>query len=147
MHFAVTRDFERSIAEYILKHYTGRVVEVGIGWNTTVARYLHEAGCLITTTDIIDEAIPGAPNYIKDDIFHPDPEIYRNARLIYSIRPPEELQIAIAKVASSVGADLILKPLGSEIADLSAYFKVVEVINYGSAHFNLYRGEKRIISE
>ena len=49
-----------------------------------------------------------------DDITNPDLNIYRDASLIYSIRPPEELQQHIKVVAEAVGADLIIKPLSTE---------------------------------
>ncbi|RLG29731.1 hypothetical protein DRN98_08085, partial [Methanosarcinales archaeon] len=79
------------------------------------------------------------PGYVKDDILSPDIEIYEGADIIYSIRPPEELQVSIARVASAVGADLILKPLGSEIVDISKYFKHFEVVNLGGATIICYR--------
>lgn len=136
----MAKDTERSIAAYILKYYSGSVIEVGAGYRRTVAEHLNRSGIDILTTDILDEEkIPDAVNYIRDDITDPDLEIYRGASLIYSIRPPEELQIPIARVASLVGADLILKPLGCEIVDLSRYFKVCEVVNYRDAVFMLYR--------
>ena len=40
----------------------------------------------------------------KDDIFAPRMELYLGASLLYSIRPPLELQIAMGEVASRVGA-------------------------------------------
>lgn len=137
----MTEGFERSIAEYILKYYRGLVVEVGVGLNSVVAEELQRSSEIkIVTTDIIeDEKLLCAVNYVRDDISNPHLEIYQGASLIYSIRPPEEIQIAIARVASVVGADMILKPLGCEIVDISKYFKVSEVVNYLDAAFVLYR--------
>jgi len=131
---------ERSIAEYILKHYSGPVVEVGIGRYTAVAEHINRSGILVQTTDIIDEnEMPDAPNYVKDDILSPDIKIYEGASLIYSIRAPEELQTPIARVVSIVGADLILKSLGSEIVDISKYLKRFEVVNLGGTAIICYR--------
>ncbi|MFZ3383566.1 MAG: UPF0146 family protein, partial [Candidatus Methanoperedens sp.] len=65
--------------------------------------------------------------------------IYRNASLIYAIRPPIDLQDAIAAIAREVGADLIIRPFGSEKADLIKYFKEYSLVNYKKARFYLYR--------
>jgi hypothetical protein len=59
-------------------------------------------------------------------------DIYSGATLIYSIRPPEELQNHIKKVAESVGADLIIKPLSTEFINSDASLKL---INYKKAIF------------
>ena len=74
-----------------------------------------------------------------DDIFKPDMGIYRNASLIYAIRPPIDLQDAIAAIAREVKADLIIRPFGNEKADLIKYFKEYSLVNYQKARFYLYR--------
>ena len=58
-------------------------------------------------------------NSVLDDISNPNLEIYENADLIYSIRPPFELIPKLASLGKRIGADVLIIPL-SEDAYLSA---------------------------
>jgi uncharacterized UPF0146 family protein len=69
---------------------------------------------------------------LQDDITHPDLKIYKNAKLIYSIRPPEELHPHLMKLAEKVGADLIIKPLSTDSINTS---KNMKLINHKRAIF------------
>ena len=145
-------DYE-DIAEYILKNYRNKVVEVGVGSLPHVALLLKDK-LDVVVTDVNDRDYSGLMNpskqdeypwvhqsirFCRDDIFAPCIEIYKNASLIYSIRPPIDLQEAMAKVAKEVGADLLVRPFGIEKADLSRYFKNYTLVNYKKARFYLYR--------
>ncbi len=66
-------------------------------------------------------------NVVVDDITNPDLSIYKDATLIYSIRPPEELQNHIKRVAESVGADLIIKPLSTEFINPDNSFEAYQL--------------------
>jgi uncharacterized UPF0146 family protein len=129
-------DFE-DIAEYIIDHYKNKVIEVGVGSLPQVALLLKDK-LDVLVTDVNEQKYAGV-RFCIDDIFNPDMGIYRNASLIYSIRPPIDIQDAIAKTAKEVGSDLIIRPFGNEKADLKQYFKEYSLINYKKARFYLYK--------
>ncbi|HYA32522.1 MAG TPA: UPF0146 family protein [Candidatus Bathyarchaeia archaeon] len=110
----------RVLTDFILSsypNYSTKVVEVGSGRYSAVALALH-SHYDVTATDILEtNAVDSRlkPLYIKDDVTRPDLGLYRGARLIYSIRPPIEIQPYILKLSERVGADMLIKPLGSEI--------------------------------
>ncbi len=69
---------------------------------------------------------------ILDDIRQPDLKIYKDAGLIYSIRPPEELHPYLEKLSGNVGADLIIKPLSTDSINIKGKMNLV---NYKKAVF------------
>lgn len=127
------------LAEFIRQSYPkgSRVVEVGVGRHPDVAELL-TSDFDIVCTDIAD---PGTDRirFVRDDIFRPDLTIYGGASLIYSIRPPIDMQDSIAAVASKVGADLIIRPFSSEKTDLSRFYGQFRCVNYKKSVFFLYR--------
>jgi len=127
----------KDIAEFIHMNYKNKVVEIGVGNLPEVALSLKDE-LEVIVTDIMEHKYAGI-RFCMDDIFTPDPTIYENASLIYSIRPPVDLQDAIAAIAKNVGADLLIRPFGTEKADLRRYFKQYDLINYKKARFYLYR--------
>lgn len=127
----------RDIAEYILRNYKNKVVEVGVGSLPHVALLLKDMMDVVVT-DVNEQKYDGI-RFFRDNIFEPNMEIYKDASLIYSIRPPIDLQDAIAKVAIDVGADMLIRPFGNEKAELSKYFKNCSLVNYKKARFYLYR--------
>ena len=129
-------DYE-DIAEYIISHYKNKVVEVGVGNLPQVALLLKDKLDVIVT-DVNEQKYAGV-RFCRDDIFNPDMGIYRNASLIYSIRPPIDMQDAIAKTAKEVGSDLIIRPFGNEKADLRKYFKEYSLVNYKKTRFYQYK--------
>ena len=130
------------LAEYILQHYPrrSRVIEVGIGRHPDVALLLKDSYDF-TSTDVMSPG-PEDLNYVRDDIFKPDMNLYESALLIYSIRPPVDMQDSIAAIASRIGADLIIRPFSSEKTDLSRYFEEFRCVNYKKAVFFLYKNKK-----
>ncbi|MCX9009718.1 MAG: UPF0146 family protein [Candidatus Methanoperedens sp.] len=131
----------RDLAEYILDNYRGKMVEIGVGSRPEVALLLKDKAD-VTVTDINEQAYAGL-RFCRDDIFAPDMGIYKNAALIYSIRPPIDMQEAIAKTAREVGADLLIRPFGNEKADLRGIYKNHKLLNYKRARFYLYKTELR----
>jgi hypothetical protein len=127
----------KDIARYILENYTNKVVEIGVGSRPEVALALKEE-LDVVVTDMHEQEYAGV-RFCRDDVFAPDMGIYRNATLLYSIRPPIDLQLAMAKIARDVGADLLIRPFGHEKADLKHFFKKTELVNFGRARFYLYR--------
>ena len=75
----------------------------------------------------------------KDDVFAPRMELYQGASLLYSIRPPLELQIAMGDLAARVGADVLIRPLQDEVAELPGFAR--RLVNAGEARFYLFRGK------
>lgn len=131
----------KDIAEYILNNYKNKVIEVGVGNLPDVALLLKDKLDVIVT-DVNEQKYAGV-RFCRDDVFRPDMGIYRNASLIYSIRPPIDLQDAIAIIAREAGAELIIRPFGTEKADLGKYFKEYNIVNYKSARFYLGKGSPR----
>ena len=117
----------REIAEFIAKNYKGKVVEIGIGNNKVVFDELKKLGVEVIATDIrkIDLA------YV-DDVCDPDMSIYKDAKLIYSIRPPYEMQICMIRLAKRIGCDVIIVPLKNEVIAGG------KLVNYKSARFYLF---------
>ena len=126
------------LAGYISAHYPqgSRIVEVGIGRHPDVALLLKDRYDLLCT-DVADDC-PENLRYIRDDIFKPDVGLYQGAALIYSIRPPVDMQDSIASIGKMVGADLIIRPFSSEKTDLSRYYIRSQCVNYKKAVFFLY---------
>ncbi len=128
-----------SLAEFIISHYPAgaRVVEVGVGRHPDVALLLKDTFDLICT-DVTDPGTPGL-RFVRDDIYKPDLSLYQGAVLVYSIRPPTDMWVSIAGVASAAGADLIIRPFSSEHVDLDRYYRSSRCVNHKHASFFLYR--------
>ena len=91
---------------------------------------------LVTLTDK-EERLLGSLCVLEDDIFSPRLELYLGASLIYSIRPPLEMQLAIGLLAAGIGADVLIRPLMDEIADLPGFAR--RLVNSGQARFYLFK--------
>lgn len=87
-----------------------RLVEIGVGNRTDTADALRNAGFDVLTTDVR----PGLGD-ATDDVFDPDPELYRGAAALYLVRPGEEMQPPALRLARRVSADLAVRPLGTEV--------------------------------
>lgn len=113
------------VAEFIKGTYpeSSKIVEVGIGGNTTVARLLDPCFDLVVT-DVEPREFEDL-NFVRDDITNPSISVYEGASLIYSVRPPYELHNDLLSVATTVKADLLVVPLGSEDSPLD-----YELVNY-----------------
>ncbi len=130
------------LEEFILKlaiensEKTGKktkIVEIGAGKFQTISKNLSENENIdIIMTDIN----PANENIIKDDVFNPNMNIYKDADILFSIRPPAELQEAIMKIRDDVDATLIIKPLFNE--DLNMKTKKMKLKNYNRASFYIY---------
>lgn len=124
------------LAEYIRKNYSGRVIEIGVGHLSEVAASLRDNGMDVVLTDRKAHTL-GNLAVEKDDIFSPHLERYQSASLIYSIRPPLELQIAIGDLAIRVGADILIRPLENEVAEVPGFVR--RLVNFGEARFYIFR--------
>lgn len=119
------------IADFILRNYSGKAVEIGTGFVPDVALILSRH-LKVIATDKETRTLEGVL-IEDDDIFSPRKEIYEGASILYSIRPPFEVQIAIGRLAAEIGADVLIRPLDDEIADLPGFTKLL--VNLGDARF------------
>lgn len=124
------------LAEYIARNYSGLVVEVGAGHVLDVAAALKARGLQVLLTDREDR-LSGGLQVVADDIFSPRLQLYRGAKLLYSIRPPLELQLAMGRVAAETGADVLIRPLADEVADLPGFSR--RLVNCGQARFFIFK--------
>ncbi|HYR03410.1 MAG TPA: UPF0146 family protein [Syntrophobacteria bacterium] len=103
-----------ALIDYLASRYR-RVVEVGIGTYSRVACALQERGLTVTATDINPRT--AAVPVVRDDLWKPRLELYRDAQAVYAIRPPLELLPPLKELAGRLGVDLIVKPLADEPCD------------------------------
>ena len=126
----------KDLAQFIGKNYSGRVVEIGAGHVLEVALHLASLGRDVLITDR-EERYLGGIHIEKDDIFMPRLDLYQGASLIYSIRPPLELQLAMGILASRLGTDILIRPLNDEVAELPGFVR--RLVNAGEARFYIFR--------
>jgi len=127
------------LAEYICRNYSGRVVEVGVGHVADVAAILKAREMDVVLTDKEAHKL-GRLTVEKDDIFSPRLDLYLGASLLYSLRPPLELQIGMGELADRIGADILVRPLGDEVATLPGFSR--KLVNFGVARFFLFRQDR-----
>ena len=110
-----------------------KVVEIGVGKFHGISDYLKEKDNVeLIMTDIN----PNTEEVIKDDVFKPNLEFYKNTDIIFSIRPPSEIQEAIMNLRDKLNCTLIIKPLFNE--DLNIKNKKMKLKSYGRASFYIY---------
>ena len=127
------QDFE----EYILGEADGKnvkIAEIGVGKFDRIANSLNEReNITIIKTDIS----PKDATVIRDDITNPDIDIYKDVDIIYSIRPPSELQPHLVRLAEKIDSQLIIKPLTNE--DLNTGRVKMKLKNFKKASFYTLR--------
>lgn len=107
------------LTEFIKDNYSKMIVEVGCGTFSAVAVALRPF-FKVTATDLLEiDAVDCrlAPIYVKDDVTCPVLRVYQGASLIFSSRPPLEIQSSILAISERIGADALIKPFGSEIIE------------------------------
>ena len=122
---------------YILNEVGERkvtIAEVAIGQYDKVAmELLKKDNITLIKTDIN----PKDESVIKDDITNPNLDLYKNVSIIYSIRPPSELQPYLVDLALKIKSQLIIKPLTNE--DLNTGKVKMKLKNYKKASFYILR--------
>ncbi|MCL2115993.1 MAG: hypothetical protein FWH29_07215 [Methanobrevibacter sp.] len=109
-----------------------KVVEIAIGKFFYVSNYLKKCENIdLFKTDIS----PANSEIIKDDVTNPNLNLYKNTRVIYSIRPPSELQPYLGNLADKTRAILIIKPFFNEDLNIG---KKMKLVNYKKAIFYQY---------
>ncbi len=101
-------------AFYLKERANGRIVEIGVGFNFKVALKLKELGMDIFVVDWNKESIikareRGLEAYV-DDVFNPNLKLYRDVRVIYSIRPTPEIIRPILRLARKLGVPAYILP-------------------------------------
>mgnify|MGYP002126112538 CR=1 FL=1 len=103
-----------------------RVVEVGIGRRTDLARALADRGVSVTATDITDRDVPEGVTFVRDDIVDPEPAVYAGADVIYARNLPPELHRPALEVARSADADCLFTTLGGDQPAVPVERKTIE---------------------
>lgn len=120
----------KDFAEYIIKNYphARKIVEVGVGKEFSVCEELKRN---LKNTEILATDVQASMGAVSDDASSPRMEMYKDADLIYSIRPPPELYEYIEKLAREIGADLLIRPLSSDFVKP----RNAKLVNHGKASF------------
>jgi len=90
------------------------VVEVGIGRRTDVARALAAAGASVTATDVRAREVPAGVRFVEDDLWDPDPTVYRDADAVYALNLPPELHRPALDAARNADAAFLFTTLGGD---------------------------------
>lgn len=127
----------QDFGEYIISEAGERktkIAEVAVGKFDMIADMLEKKeNITLIKTDIS----PKDSSVIKDDITNPNLEIYEGTDIIYSIRPPSELQPYLVRLAEKLDSQLIIKPLTNE--DLNTGRVKMKLKNFGRASFYILR--------
>ena len=127
----------QDFAEYILNEVGDedvKIAEIGIGKFNLIAKTISaRENITLIKTDIL----PADESVIRDDITNPDLNIYEGVDLIYSIRPPSELQPHLVNLAQKINCQLIIKPLTNE--DLNTPGVKMKLKNFNRASFYILR--------
>ncbi|WP_295591161.1 UPF0146 family protein [uncultured Methanobrevibacter sp.] len=127
----------QDFTEYLLKEAESnpvKMAEVGVGKFGKVAEALSKNDNItLIKTDIN----PDNDDIIRDDIKNPNLSLYEDVDIIYSIRPPSELQPHLVNLAEKIGSQLIIKPLTNE--DLNTGRVKMKLKNYKKASFYILR--------
>ena len=111
-----------------------KIAEIGVGKFDKIAESLSKKDNItIIKTDIS----PKDPTVIKDDVTNPNLDLYKDVKIIYSIRPPSELQPHLVNLALKINSQLIIKPLTNE--DLNTGNVKMKLKNYGRSSFYILR--------
>ena len=95
------------------------IAELGIGNYIKIAKLLNKHNNInLIVVDLNNKSIENCKNNnlngVVDNLFNPKLEIYKNINLIYSIRPPRDLQPYILSICKKYNIKLIIKPLLGE---------------------------------
>lgn len=124
-------------AEYILSEVGEnevKIAEIAVGKFDKIAEYLaSNDNITVIKTDIT----PKDETVIRDDITNPDLDLYKDIDIIYSIRPPSELQPFLVRLALEIDSQLIIKPLTNE--DLNTGKVKMKLKNFKKASFYTLR--------
>ena len=107
-----------------------RIVEVGVGKFNETYGYLNsfdDVEIIKVDVDPVDDSV------VYDDITKPNLDLYKDVDIIYSIRPPSELQPHLIDLKEKTNSTLIIRPLFNE--DLNTGKSKMKLKNYKKASF------------
>ncbi|WP_297980835.1 UPF0146 family protein [uncultured Methanobrevibacter sp.] len=113
-----------------------KIVEIGVGKFHNISNHLKERENIELIMTDID---PSSEDVIQDDVFNPNMELYKDTDILFSIRPPFEIQNAIMDLRNKLECTLIIKPLFNE--DLNIKNPNMILKNYNRASFYIYLEE------
>ncbi|WP_456417619.1 UPF0146 family protein [Methanocaldococcus sp.] len=129
------------IKNYAKKYKSKKIAEVGIGFKFDIAKELNKYFDVMVT-DINKKSVEKGKllglNAYEDNLFNPNIEMYKNIDLIYSIRPPRDLQIYILNLSKKVNANLIIRPLLNE-----EVIEELKLKSYKGEVFYIYENKKQ----
>ncbi|WP_456374480.1 UPF0146 family protein [Methanocaldococcus sp.] len=129
------------IKNYAEKYKSKKIAEVGIGFKFDIAKELSKYFDVMVT-DINKKSVEKGKllglNAYEDNLFNPNIEMYKNIDLIYSIRPPRDLQIYILNLSKKVNANLIIRPLLNE-----EVIEELKLKSYKGEVFYIYENKKQ----
>ncbi|ELY78857.1 hypothetical protein C488_05212 [Natrinema pellirubrum DSM 15624] len=115
-----------------------RVVEIGIGRRTDLARALADHGVAVTATDVHERDVPAGVAFVRDDIVNPEPAVYADADAIYARNLPPELHRPALEVARTADAEFLFTTLGGDPSAVPVERKTIET---GTLYVARARGE------
>ena len=127
----------QDFGDYILSEVgseNAKIAEIGVGKFDQIADRLSQRENI---TLIKIDINPKDNTVIKDDITNPNLDLYENVDIIYSIRPPSELQPHLVNLAQKMDSQLIIKPLTNE--DLNTPRVKMKLKNFKRASFYVLR--------
>ncbi|MCD6372417.1 MAG: hypothetical protein J7L37_02540 [Thermococcus sp.] len=106
-------------AYFIAENSPGkRAIEIGVGFQLSVALKLRELGYDVTVIDWNEKAVENAKKAglkaVRDNVFNPRLEIYRDADVIYSVRPTPEIVRPILKLGRITKNPVYILPLSGD---------------------------------
>lgn len=107
-----------------------KIAEIGVGKFNQTYNYLKSFDDVEIIKIDID---PADDSVIYDDITKPNLELYEDIDIIYSIRPPSELQPYLIDLKEKTNSILIIRPLFNE--DLNIGHSKMKLKNYKKASF------------
>jgi uncharacterized UPF0146 family protein len=90
------------------------VVEIGVGRRPAVAASLASRGVDVTATDVRPREVPPDVEFVHNDVFDPDLDVYRDTDAIYALNPPPDLHRPIRAIARAVGVPFLFTTLGTD---------------------------------
>ena len=120
-------------AEYILSEVGDENVKIA---EVAVGKFDRIANCLASRDNITlikTDIAPKDASVIRDDVTNPNLNLYQDVDIIYSIRPPSELQPHLVNLACEIKSQLIIKPLTNE--DINTGRVKMKLKNFKRASF------------
>ncbi|NJE49453.1 UPF0146 family protein [Thermococcus sp. 9N3] len=127
------------LAEFIAQNFPrGKAVELGIGFQTKVALRLTELGYDVLAIDWNEKAVENARKAgikaLRDDLFRPMLGLYRDAVVLYSVRPTPEIMKPIVELSKNTGVPLVVLPLSGDSVP-----RPMRLVNYGGLAIYVYK--------